>query len=127
MRLVFSVLLFILSSSLPARSLESANELLGGCEGFLRAYRPAGAGFRLEAPNGAVYECWGYINAFQQLSALVDDGHKPLTGACVPPEGTAVQILRVVVAYLQRHPERLHERAGLVALSAMREAFPCRR
>ncbi len=128
MRCVFAILIILCSSSLSAQSMESANELLGSCESFLRAYRPAGEGFQLQAPTAAMYECWGYINAVQQLSALIDEGRTtPITGACVPPEGTAVQIVRVVVAYLQKHPERLHERAGAVTLDAMRHAFPCRR
>jgi Rap1a immunity proteins len=127
MRMVLAVLATLCSSSFSAHSMESANELLSSCETFLRAYSPAGTGFRLRGDNPASYECWGYINAIQQLSAILDDGGNTVTGACPEPETTAVQIVRVVVAYAQKHPERLHLRAGVVALAAMRGAFPCGR
>src|SRR5438105_199307 len=104
MRLVFAVLAALCcSTSLPARSMD-ANALLGSCESFLRAYRPAGEGFQLQGATGPMHECWGFINALQQLSAVVDEGRTtPITGACPPPAASAVQLLRVVVAYLQKH------------------------
>jgi hypothetical protein len=104
--------------------MESANELLSSCEDFLRAYRPSGVGFTLQPESGPAYECWGYINAIQQLSALTDHG-RTLTGACPAPATSALQIMEVVVAYLRKHPEELHERAGVEAVYALRQAFPC--
>jgi len=129
MRLVFAVLVLLCSTSLPARSMESANELLSSCESFLRAYRPTGgSGFRLEAATASMYGCWGFITALQQLSAVwADEGQTTtVTGACPPPETTTVQLLRVVVAYMQRHPENLHLQAASVSIYALKQAFPCK-
>jgi Rap1a immunity proteins len=125
MRLTLAVLAILCSSTFSAHSsVESANELLGNCEAFLRAYRPSGVGFTLQPESGPVYECWGYTNAILQLSALTDHG-RTLTGACPPTATTALEIIEVVVAYLRKHPEELHERAGVEAVYALRQAFPC--
>ena len=126
MRLTIAVFALLCSSAFSAHSMESANELLSSCEDFLRAYRPSGVGFTLQPQSGSGYECWGYINAIQQLSALTDHG-RTLTGACPAPATSALQIIEVLVAYLQSHPEELHERAGVEAIYALRQAFPCTR
>jgi Rap1a immunity proteins len=125
MRWVLAVLAILCSSTFSAHgSVESANELLSSCEDFLDAYRPSGVGFTLQPEGGPAYECWGYINAILQLSALTDHG-RTLTGACLAPATSALQIIEVVVAYLQGHPQELHERAGVEAVYALRQAFPC--
>jgi Rap1a immunity proteins len=125
MRLILAILAMLCSSTFSAHSnVESANELLSSCEDFLGAYHPSGLGFTLRPESGPVYECWGYINAISQLSALTDHG-RTLTGACPAPATSALQIIEVVVAYLQKHPEALHERAGVEAVYALQQAFPC--
>ena len=44
---------------------------------------------------------------------------------CLPPESIVNQWMRIVVRYLQQHPEKLHEEdIGLVSL-AFTSAFPC--
>jgi Rap1a immunity proteins len=37
------------------------------------------------------------------------------------------QAVKAVVAYIDQHPERLHERFEVLALEAMQQAWPCRR
>ena len=44
---------------------------------------------------------------------------------CMPENGTSVQAGRVLVKYIQAHPETAHQRTVLLALFAYREAFPC--
>jgi hypothetical protein len=46
---------------------------------------------------------------------------------CVPEGGiTTGQAVRVIVKYLRDHPEELHLRGSLVAIQALRQAFPCK-
>jgi hypothetical protein len=74
------------------------------------------------------FECWGYLNAFQQLSVIRfrnESDKVSITGACLPEEGTLTQLIRVFVSYAEKHPEELHKQAGLVALDAIQAAFPC--
>jgi hypothetical protein len=44
---------------------------------------------------------------------------------CVPDEATAGQLAKVVVKFLNDHPERLHEDAFGLIHDAFKAAFPC--
>ena len=44
---------------------------------------------------------------------------------CSPTEVTVIQAVRVVVTYLNDHPEELHERDTRLILRALQDAFPC--
>lgn len=47
---------------------------------------------------------------------------------CLPEPGISnLQAARVVVKYLQDHPEKLHEEPVILAVAALRNAFPCNR
>jgi Rap1a immunity proteins len=48
-------------------------------------------------------------------------------GFCVPDRSTVGQAVRVVVAYIDQRPERMHEYFEVLALEALRRAWPCRR
>ena len=48
-----------------------------------------------------------------------------LSAVCTPPEVTVRQAGRVVLTYLNDHPEELHESDATLALRALQEAFPC--
>jgi hypothetical protein len=44
---------------------------------------------------------------------------------CIPPTVTNGQMARVVVAWLEAHPQDLHEKFHRLALVAMAKAWPC--
>lgn len=44
---------------------------------------------------------------------------------CVPPGVTNLQHVRVVVSYLERHPQEQHNHLSLLTILAHMEAFPC--
>jgi hypothetical protein len=46
---------------------------------------------------------------------------------CIPQEVTNGQAVRVVVAYIDKHPEHLHESFNLLAILALGEAWPCKK
>ena len=48
-------------------------------------------------------------------------------GICFPDGTNVEQAVRVVIRYIDRQPERMHESFVELALEAMREAWPCRR
>jgi hypothetical protein len=74
--------------------------------------------------SGEALECLGFMNAIQSLSGLGRDGHT-LTYLCLPEKGDLMQLVRVVVAYGQRHPEKLSGNAAQFVLNALEDAFPC--
>lgn len=127
MRIVL-VSLLLIAGCIPAMSFENANQLLSSCELFLGSVRMQGNGFAIQTNDTNAHQCWGYIQAVQELSALVDDGARvPLTGACPPAETTGLQLVRVFVSFAQQHPEHLHERAAVMAIQSFKTAFPCSR
>jgi hypothetical protein len=63
--------------------------------------------------------CLGAITAITKLEPLL----KPEFAMC-PPSG---QTVLVVANYLRNHPEQLHENFHRLAVTALREAWPCSR
>lgn len=45
---------------------------------------------------------------------------------CLPEGSTNCQYIRVLVAYLRSHPEKLHEKHIALTLSTFHEAWPCK-
>lgn len=63
--------------------------------------------------------CLGIINA--TMSTLIVYGN-----ICLPARSSIGQGARVVVAFMERHPELLHEPMTQLAIDAFLDAFPCR-
>jgi len=61
--------------------------------------------------------CAGFV---QGLLFAVDD-------ICKPERATLGQSVRVVIKYIEARPERMDEYFGLLAVEAMRAAWPCKR
>ena len=46
---------------------------------------------------------------------------------CIPEGVTMGQAIRVVVAYIDQHPERMHERFETLALEVLQQSWPCQK
>ena len=46
---------------------------------------------------------------------------------CMPSGVTYEQGVRIVIAYIEARPQRMHESFGLLALEALTAASPCKR
>jgi len=124
--LLFGIAALLLATgavSTPAHS-ETGNGLLQACEALEREVRISGNKVLLpERPH--VYRCWGYMGAVQDLSVGVDEAGKPLLGSCPGPNTKLTQLIRVFTNYARTHPQELHEKAPVLVLNAMAQAFPC--
>ena len=74
-----------------------------------------------------VLTCLGYVMGVADMidanSTLDISGFSPI---CIPSETVTVgQLRRVVVKYLNSHPEKTHDPAVVLVVVALREAFPC--
>jgi hypothetical protein len=90
--------------------------------------------------------CVGYLQAIQDVTAqrkielgiavMMGVAKNPtekdkqgvfqsLRGACLPERSSVLQLARVVVKWLQNHPEKLHEHPGVLVYAALHDAFPC--
>ncbi|WP_391564517.1 Rap1a/Tai family immunity protein [Sinorhizobium meliloti] len=105
--------------------LNSCNELLNETS--------EGVADQLTAPNTlASGFCYGSMTTLQQLSNLQWPGNnEPMLGLCVPSAVRTTQYARIVIKYLQAHPEKLHEDGSYLAWQALQEVYPysssCRR
>ena len=101
---------------------DSANAIMPGCRASLSnqyndQLEAIMAGVCVGTVNGLIFEA----SVLEQMSARVPHAEV----FCAPEEVTIDQALRVVVAYIDAHPERMHERFPLLALLALTKAWPC--
>lgn len=75
-----------------------------------------------ESAAGAGF-CAGYIAS---VSDEVDIFYQTKKPYCIPDDVDIYQLIKVVVKYLDSHPERLHEPAGYLVFQSYQEAFPCK-
>jgi hypothetical protein len=73
---------------------------------------------------GFVWGIWKEANAINLAKAEWYKDGSPVY--CVPNGVTLGQMVKVVVNYLEKHPENLHLNAEDEILSAIRSAWPCR-
>jgi hypothetical protein len=68
--------------------------------------------------------CAGYMAGIQNMNVAYGSEIERKF-FCVPEAGGTEQMTRVVVKYLENHPEELHYPAILSVLGALVPAFPC--
>jgi hypothetical protein len=111
--------LLLLSSNL---SFGDGNELLSNCNAALKVKENS-----LEGANWAqVGFCLGMIQGVTNLNLQYQGMLDKKALFCLPESGIeSGQAVRIVVKYLEDHPEKLYEKeVGLVS-DAFREAYPC--
>lgn len=70
--------------------------------------------------------CVGVLQTLAYIQPLLDPRYGK-AGYCLPQDLPSEQEVRVVVTYLQSHPERLQEEGRTLALDALHQAFPCKK
>ena len=69
--------------------------------------------------------CLGYLRATNDMYEIMAKDSKRTI--CIPPGISGKQLTRIVVKYLNEHPERLQNIASLLVFEAFQESFPCSR
>ncbi len=69
--------------------------------------------------------CMGMLQTLTYIQPLLDPKYGK-AGYCLPQGLSYEQEIRVVLTYLQSHPERLQEEGQTLALDALHQAFPCK-
>jgi hypothetical protein len=93
-------------------------------------YANQGFGSTLEADGLSLGYCLGQIRALLVVLSVSSlqmyrGTNKPKIEACLPERTTSGDAVRVVMRYLERHPDELREPGSLLALYALSEAYPC--
>jgi hypothetical protein len=90
----------------------SADMLLPGCEILIGADPRGSAELLADAGH-----CYGLIEGLSYASRAL--------GFCPPADATLAQMARVIIAYIEARPERMHENLPALAVEAQRRAWPC--
>lgn len=110
----------------PVRAAEGA-VLVAQCKSLLRGAKVRGNDVEFRQDPETV-GCWAFMAAVQDLAGVADTANQPpILGTCLPPDGNRLQLVQAVVKYGTAHPPALREPAGVLALLALRDAFPCRK
>jgi hypothetical protein len=94
------------------QNLDSANYMLPRCKRYLVDGPPGGHTF------------WEGVCA-GSIVALAFVGRNLSRPFCIPDRATNEQQMRIVTAYIEARPARMHEDFRQLALEALREAWPC--
>ncbi len=80
------------------------------------------AAFQLTNPSAGL-ACRGYIGAVADILSEGNaiDGHR----ACLPATVRREDLVRQVIAWLDRHPELLRAKAHRLTAEALSERYPC--
>src|SRR5262245_13920795 len=96
--LALLALVALFSGSDKARAIDSARELVDACQDLEKDRE--GSGKDILIPNSTeALVCWGYMQAMQDLSVLVDQNGRRVTGSCPPEEATSLQLIQAFLAY----------------------------
>ena len=112
MRTVFAIAFVLFAATAGAQDLNSANHRMEGCRAAIGDRTTYSSGYCLGLVDGIVFGEFGYYGAF-----------------CLPVGAgvTLMQMVRVVVAYIDARPARMHEDFRKLALEALIDAWPCKR
>ena len=95
--------------------------LLRGCHVYLADWADPDVRFEEGVCVGIVKGLWAGALG-QAILARKDDPDL----FCIPHKTTYDQVVRVVIKYIDRHPEEKHSGFEFLALSAMQQAWPCK-
>jgi len=112
--LIVMVAVVLAALSLPA---QANDPTILACKRFLTSEFPEDLGQAM-----ALGECLGTINTLSAVTDFLRPDRKP----CVPPSVTIEQVMRVIIAYIERHPQRT-EHFSVLGIDALREAWPCKK
>ena len=113
-----------LTTTAASAQVNSANEVMPHCRNALDPKSSE----NLYAQGACVGTIVGIAFVAVSLNALSPSDENVRRELCVNPPATGArgQLVRTVVAYIDARPARMHENFGVLALEALRAAWPCR-
>ncbi len=136
--LISIFLLIFPGKAIFAWSNVTGESLLDTCKTAIEVHSKIGNSLLTQDENGKYNACLSYITG-------VDDAHETMAAIhagipekyddvikkfvyCRPDGVTRIQEARIVVKYLESHPEILHFKlSAIVVIAALRQAYPCKK
>lgn len=117
LRVLLVLLLMSSANAVAEEDVLSGNDMYPGCKALVekRAYN--------EKIMGEANFCSGMLTALAFVAPAINN---PDVRSCPPSSTSALQTARVVLKYLDEHPERMHEDFRQLAIEAFHRAWPCR-
>ena len=134
MRRTLIFFLVILFSGNPALAeTGSGNKLLERCKGAITTLDTNDYENADQFGSGI---CFGYLHGSRdaydisvgalKFSGTYDNEITKSVLPCIPEQVQVIQLARILVKYLESHPEELHEDQSFLISKAFLKAFPCR-
>ena len=118
------VFVALIATPQQASAVESARDLANYCEALQQGAKGRGHNVRIPGTKAAL-QCWGYMQAMQNMSVLIDESGRRVIGSCPPEETTLLQLIRAFVTYARSHPKQLEGNAAVAVINSFKDAFPC--
>lgn len=115
-RLTILACALLLAGNTAVLAQDTGNQVIEGCRNFLSS----GPRTTLRDASDAG-SCYGTVSAAVMYSKL----YKDEIVFCAPNGYTMGQAVRIVLAYLEKHPEELHMPFAILALRALHVSWPC--
>jgi hypothetical protein len=112
-----------------AEDVDSANYVMQGCRAVMGRDshdEPIRQGYCMGTVNGIVLMGHYMNSSLQSFPLPQDDYRRRRLCIDVPDEAPLSQEIRVVIAYIDARPARMHEPFYQLALEALRTAWPCK-
>lgn len=93
-----------------AQSFKTGNDLLVYCRNLTE--------------KAAQTHCLGYVT---EISGTLNKQPDGIWRACLPKGASDEQMAHIVIAWLDANPSKRHLAADTITLSALAEAFPCKK
>ena len=126
-RRILTAVLCLSALSVPA---DNGRDLAAQCQQALRLNVLGVEGLDIDSIIEGVY-CVAYIGGLLDGLIVAEEDIEPRTARarptiCLPPTGLGMaEAVRLVMAWLEDHPEGLSEPARVVVHRALVESFPC--
>ncbi len=117
MKLRFATAILLVLPSPPAVALSDSSQMAHNCNVSVDHRRAS------DADYAASFSCMFYIDGF--VSGYHMATPPGARSFCVPRGVNNGQLVRVYSAWLNKHPEKLHEPKDATAVWALMDAFPC--
>jgi len=131
--LLFGVALALtVTAALAEEDRDSANYTMPGCRNFVDHKFPDDnfrEGFCVGIVHGLIYSgirVKTFLDRDPNSTGRLPGTLRRLECIAAPDEATLGQQVGVVVSYIEARPERIHESFRLLALEALRAAWPCK-
>lgn len=106
----------LIGSATAQSNVQGVNLAFLGCKAFVED----------QAKNAELVSAANFCSGVVHGLAYVGKILPPEQQSCAPPTSDARELARVVINYIEAHPQRMHEDFRMLVLEAFHNAWPCK-